>query len=216
MIIGVTKVNNGVGATSLAVALASALATRHNEVYLVDADYRNPQLSQAYFSENDAGWLTAGYETIRQKARLPPWKCLDMRVRMAHLEYKIVSGLDAHYAYTGRCRPPPVASSLLDALYASLFAFLWRLRSRIVVVDLGFTSLTHLEDFARHFTLVYVDDSRFQRPTEAQATIARMAHYIVVNKAPKVLGASVAVPYSQQPQAVLQEAANRLLMMMAV
>jgi hypothetical protein len=197
-------------------ALASVLATRYSKVYLVDADYRNPQLSQSYFSENDAGWLTAGYEIIRQKAKLPPWRCKNMEVRTVSLEYEVVSGLDAHYVYVGKCRHPPVAQSLLDSLYAALFAFLWKLRNRVVVVDFGFTSLAYLEDFAKHFTLVYVDDARFQRPTEAQVQAAKAAHYIVVNKSHQVPGASLAIPYSQQPQVALQEGAQRLLMMMMV
>lgn len=218
VVVGVAKVNNGVGATTFARVLAATLSSRYPDVYYIDADFRNPRMSVNYCRSNEAGWLTLGFSLLRSSVSLRRrWKCGgDVGIR--DVGFRLICGYDAHRVYTDAC-PNPLNLPVLDSLYAGLAALLEEMRSATVVVDLGFTSLKHLALFAESYTLVYIDDDRIYSPGEAQKSVMDIAHYIVANKITRrepPPRASVVIKLAQTPEQVVQEGVKRLLSLMSL
>lgn len=168
-VVVVYKVNNGVGATTLAEEIARALLPRGHPVYLVDASVTYPALSLRYYPDDACGWLSEAWGRPACGCREAP---------PVRLEYSLVPGTDASRLYMGLCR---AERGVLAELSSALSAYLAKRRGKsYVVVDLDLWAVARA---LREHTLIYIDDYRLARPTPQQEEAARMARIVVANRA---------------------------------
>jgi len=165
----VYKVNNGVGATTLAEEIARALLPRGHPVYLVDASVAHPSLSLKYYPEDACGWLSEALGRPACECRPAP---------QVKLEYTLVSGTDASRLYLGMCGR--AQKGVTEAIAHALSVYLAKKRGKsYTVVDLD---LWVAAKALKEHILIYVDDYRLSKPTIQQIEAAKLARIVVVTK----------------------------------